>query len=71
MRHTNLPVIADRRLPYWPHLETVDISLVDDIPTVLDVVDALQMNSSIGHAGMAEEFLANEDQRTHSGFATS
>ena len=32
VRHTNTLVIADRGFPYWPHIETVDISLVDDIP---------------------------------------
>jgi D-ribose pyranase len=58
IRHTNLLVIADRGFPYWPQLETVDISLVDDIPTVLDVFRAVRSNFSIGRAWMAEEFLA-------------
>ena len=39
VRHTNLLVIADRGFPYWPALETVDISLVDGIPSVLQVVN--------------------------------
>jgi D-ribose pyranase len=56
VRHTNLLVIADRGFPYWPQLETVDISLVDDIPTVLDVVRAVRANFVIGRAWMAEEF---------------
>ena len=34
VRHTNTLVIADRGFPYWPTIETVDISLVDDVPTV-------------------------------------
>ena len=42
VRHTNTLVIADRGFPYWPTIETVDISLVDDIPTVLEVFEALK-----------------------------
>ena len=38
VRHTNTLVIADRGFPSWPSLETIDITLVDDIPTVLAVV---------------------------------
>jgi D-ribose pyranase len=37
VRHTNTLVIADRGFPCWPQIETVDISLVGDIPPVLDV----------------------------------
>jgi D-ribose pyranase len=57
IRHTNTLVIADRGFPYWPMIETVDISLVDGIPTVLDVLAALRPNFVIGKAWMAEEFL--------------
>ena len=32
VRHTNTLVISDSGFPYWPELETVDISLVDDLP---------------------------------------
>jgi D-ribose pyranase len=56
MRHTNTLVIADRGFPFWPQIETVDISLVDDIPTVLDVLRAVRPNFIIGRAWMAEEF---------------
>ena len=35
VRHTNTLVIADRGFPFWPEIETVDISLVDDVPTVV------------------------------------
>ena len=61
VRHTNTLVIADRGFPFWPRLETVDISLVDDVPTVLQVLKALQGNFSVGAAFMAEEFLAGND----------
>jgi D-ribose pyranase len=56
VRHTNTLVIADRGFPYWPQLETIDISLVDDIPTVLQVLQALKSNFVIGNAWMAGEF---------------
>lgn len=56
IRHTNTLVIADRGFPYWPQIETVDISLVDDIPRVLEVFRAIQANFMIGRIVMAEEF---------------
>jgi D-ribose pyranase len=56
VRHTNTLVIADRGFPYWPMIETVDISLVDDIPTVLQVFEALKANFVVGQIFMAEEF---------------
>jgi D-ribose pyranase len=55
-RHTNWLVIADRGFPFWPQLETVDISLTDDIPTVRQVLAALRENYNIGAAIMAAEF---------------
>lgn len=58
VRHTNTLVIADRGFPFWPQIETVDISLVDDIPKVLDVLRAIRANFVAGRAFMAEEFLA-------------
>ena len=63
IRHTNLLVIADRGFPFWPGIETVDISLVDDIPTVLQVLAAIRLNFTIGRAWMATEFLqSNTDE---------
>jgi D-ribose pyranase len=56
VRHTNRIVIADRGFPFWPELETVDISLTNDIPRVLDVLRALLPNFAAGKAFMAEEF---------------
>ncbi len=55
-RHTNLLVIADRGFPYWPEVETVDLSLVDDMPRVLDVFQAVNDACVIGRVYMAEEF---------------
>jgi D-ribose pyranase len=60
IRHTNTLVIADRGFPLWPQIETVDIALIDDLPRVLDVLNALRANFGIGHAFMAQEFrIAN------------
>jgi D-ribose pyranase len=59
VRHTNTLVIADRGFPFWPQLETVDISLVDNVPTVLQVLDALRANFVIGRAFAAAEFREN------------
>ena len=56
VRHTNTLVIADRGLPYWPQLETIDLSLVDDVPTVLQVLRAVLENFHVGKAWMASEF---------------
>jgi len=62
VRHTNTLVIADRGFPSWPGLETIDISLVDDVPTVLQVVQALMAVAQYGKAYMAEEFLRENGQ---------
>ena len=69
VRHTNTIVIADRGFPFWPQIETVDISLVDDVPTVLQVLGALRGNFKIGQAWMAEEFLQHNDAPTRAAFA--
>jgi D-ribose pyranase len=58
VRHTNTLVVADRGFPSWPELETVDISLVDDVPTVRQVLAALKEGFVWGAAYMAEEFKA-------------
>jgi D-ribose pyranase len=68
VRHTNWLVIADRGFPFWPQIETVDISLVDDIPTVLNVLAAIRPNFVISQAWMAEEFLAHNDPTTQQKF---
>lgn len=59
VRHTNTLVIADRGFPYWPGVETVDISLVDDVPRVVDVLEAILRNFRAGRFFMAEEFRAH------------
>ena len=69
VRHTNTVVIADRGFPYWPEIETVDISLVDDIPRVLDVLAAMRRNFVIGAAFMADEFRSANTPATQAQFA--
>jgi D-ribose pyranase len=64
VRHTNTLVIADRGFPSWPTVETVDLSLVDDVPTVLQVVDAIRENFVIGHVFVANEFR-ERNSRAH------
>ncbi|MCJ7518137.1 MAG: hypothetical protein MUO42_00485 [Anaerolineaceae bacterium] len=56
VRHNNLLVIADRGFTYYPQIEIVDISLVDDVPTVLQVFNAVKLNFDICEIFMAEEF---------------
>jgi D-ribose pyranase len=62
VRHTNTLVIADRGFPFWPQIETVDISLVDDLPTVRQLLAALKGNFVFGAAFMAQEFQGQNGQ---------
>lgn len=71
VRHTNTLVIADRGFPFWPMIETVDISLVDDVPRVLDVLNAIRANFSARRAFMAEEFRSHNSERTRLNFANA
>ncbi|MDQ2775002.1 MAG: RbsD/FucU family protein [Acidobacteriota bacterium] len=64
VRHTNTLVIADRGFPFWPGLETVDISLVDDVPRVLQVLVAIKENFVIGRVFMAQEFHPGNSAET-------
>jgi D-ribose pyranase len=69
VRHTNTLVIADRGFPFWPQLEIIDIALIDDLPKVLDVLNALRSNYHFGNAFMAEEFMPANSRRTRTAFA--
>ena len=71
VRHTNTLVIADRGFPFWPQIETVDLSLVDNIPTVLDVLQALRPNFIIGKAWMAREFERENSKGIRAKFASA
>lgn len=56
IRHTNTLVIADIGFPFWPQIETVDLSLTVGVPTVAQVLDAIRANFTIGAAFAAVEF---------------
>jgi D-ribose pyranase len=71
IRHTNTLVIADWAFPFWPQIETVDISLTHGIPTVLDVLDLLTPVFKIGRIWQAEEFLSHNLQEKTDRFAKS
>lgn len=71
VRHTNFLVIADRGFPFWPQIETVDISLVDDIPSVLQVLRAIKPNFGMGRAFMAEEFRTVNTEEKQSAYAAA
>lgn len=71
VRHTNWLVIADRGFPFWPALETVDITLVDDIPRVLEVLAAIRANFTLGKCFMAEEFRTANSAEVCDSFETA
>ena len=69
VRHTNSLVIADRGFPSWPGIETVDLSLVDGVPTVPQVVAAVRANHHFTAAYMAEEFRRENGAAVRRAFA--
>jgi D-ribose pyranase len=71
VRHTNALIIADRAFPSWPGLETIDLSLVDGVPTVLQVLAAIRSNFIIAEAYMAEEFLKVNSAPVRRAFAAA
>lgn len=68
VRHTNTLVIADRGFPSWPGIETIDLSLVDGVPTLPQVLEAVLANWKAGRAFMAAEFLTENDKATDDRF---
>jgi D-ribose pyranase len=68
-RHTNTIVIADRGFPFWREIPTVDISLVDDVPTVRQVLAALRGRYVVGAAWMAREFKGHNDRSVAAEYA--
>jgi len=67
-RHTNTIVIADCDFPSWPGIETVDVSLMRGMPTVLQMLKIILPNWKCGAAFMAREFLEQNDKRTRGAF---
>src|ERR1700749_307646 len=56
VRHTNTLLISDRGFPSLVGVETIDISLVQNVPTVLEVIRAIRPNFRCGKAIMSTEF---------------
>lgn len=56
-RHTNTIVICDQGFPFWKDVETIDLSLANNIPTVLQVLQAIVPHLDITAAHMAENFV--------------
>jgi D-ribose pyranase len=50
---------------------TVDLSIVDDLPTVLQVLAAVRGSCVIGKVWMAKEFLRVNDRRTQTRFVAA
>jgi D-ribose pyranase len=71
VRHTNALVIADRGFPFWPMIETVDISVIDNLPTVIQLIAAVRANHNFTEAYQAKEFLKNNIAATQKQFAAA
>ena len=71
VRHTNALVIADRGFPFWPMIETVDISVIDDLPSVCQLIAAVRANHQFTQACQAKEFLKNNSPATRQKFAAA
>jgi D-ribose pyranase len=71
IRHTNTLVIADYAFPYWPEIETVDLTLVKDVPTIIQVLDAIVPEFKVGPVFMAEEFRRHNPPEIQQRFSTA
>ena len=69
VRHTNMLVIADRGFPFWPMIETVDVSVVDGLPTVWQLIAAVRGNHTFVQAYQAEEFAKHNSAAARQKFA--
>lgn len=64
VRHTNTLVIADWAFPNFLGLEIIDLSVIKGLPTVLDLLGALQPTFKVGHIWQAEQFLTTNPSET-------
>ena len=71
VRHTNALVISDRGFPFWPMIETVDLSVVDDLPTVCQIIAAVRANHNFTQAYQAAEFGENNPPAVRQKFAAA
>jgi D-ribose pyranase len=68
VRHTNTVVIADWAFPNFPGLEIIDLSVIKGLPTVLDLLAALQPTFKVGQIWQAEQFLTTNPPETIADF---
>ena len=52
-------------------IETVDVSVVNDLPTVLQLLQAIRPNFQMGKAWMAQEFLKANPAKIRAAFAAA
>lgn len=64
VRHTNTLVIADWAFPNFPGLEILDLSVIKGLPTVLDILNAIQPSFKVGKIWQAEQFLTTNSPET-------
>lgn len=53
--HTDYFVVADRGFPVPPEPDRIDLALIDDLPTVMDVLRAIHAEFIIDRVVVAEE----------------
>lgn len=68
IRHTNTLVIADWAFPFWREIETVDLALAHDIPTIPQLLALLSPNFKVGRILQADEFLSHNGADKVRGF---
>ncbi|GGJ02155.1 D-ribose pyranase [Alicyclobacillus cellulosilyticus] len=53
--HTDYFTVCDRGFPVPAHVERIDLALVDDVPTVLDVLRAVEREFSVDRIIVSDE----------------
>ena len=61
VRHTNTLVICDMGFPVYPAVQTIDLSIQANLPTVLQVFNAIKAQYEIGQVWMAAEFTTHNE----------
>lgn len=64
VRHTDTLIISDWGFPHMGGVETIDISLIAGVPSVVDVLRAIRLNFNCGKAVMASEFRETSSAET-------
>jgi len=53
--HTQMVLLADKGLPIPPGVETIDLALTDNVPTILDVIRAIAADFSFDRILITDE----------------